>query len=74
MTSAEKELAGLLVSANQAQWVADNFITDDTEALSAELTKNLNVAIQRLAIDAKRFDNTTLRRRCAESSLFSNCR
>src|SRR5436189_4524971 len=55
MASAEKELADLEVKANQAQWVADNFITDDTEALSAELTKNLNVAIQRLAIDAKRF-------------------
>ena len=48
------------IKANQGQWVADNFITDDTEALSAEVTKNLNVAIQRLAIEAKAFDRTTL--------------
>ena len=60
MAAAEKELGDLQVKANQAQWVTDNFITDDTEALSAELTKNLNVTIQRLAIDAKRFDKTTL--------------
>ncbi len=60
MTNAEKELADLEVKANEAQWVADNFITDDTEAISAELSKNLNVAIQRLAIDAKRFDHATL--------------
>jgi peptidyl-dipeptidase A len=60
MTKAERELADLEVKADQAQWVADNFITDDTEALSAELTKNLNVAIQRLALDATSFDHTTL--------------
>ena len=60
MAAAEKELGDLQVKANQAQWVSENFITDDTEALSAELTKNLNVTIQRLALDAKRFDTTTL--------------
>ena len=60
MAAAEKELGDLQVKANQAQWVSENFITDDTEALSAELTKNLNVTIQRLALDAKRFDKTTL--------------
>ena len=49
MAAAEKELGDLQVKANQAQWVTENFITDDTEALSAELTKNLNVTIQRLA-------------------------
>ena len=57
---AERELLDLQIKANQAQWVADNFITDDTEALSAEHTKNLAVAIQRLAIEAKRFDNAPL--------------
>jgi peptidyl-dipeptidase A len=60
MVKAERELADLEIKANQGQWVADNFITDDTEALSAEVTKNLNVAIQRLAMEAKAFDATTL--------------
>ena len=41
MAAAEKELGDLQVKANQAQWVTENFITDDTEAISAELTKNL---------------------------------
>jgi peptidyl-dipeptidase A len=60
LDNAEKELNELSIKANQAQWVADNFITDDTEALSADVTKNLNVAVQRLAIAAKRFDALTL--------------
>ena len=36
MTRAEKELADLSVKANRADWVANNFITDDTEELTAE--------------------------------------
>jgi peptidyl-dipeptidase A len=60
MQRAEAELNDLTIKASQAQWVADNFITDDTEALSAEASKNLAVAIQRLAVAAKRFDGVTL--------------
>jgi peptidyl-dipeptidase A len=58
--SAERELLGLSVLANQAGWVAANFITDDTEALSAEHQKNLNVAVQRYAMQAKRFEKLPL--------------
>jgi peptidyl-dipeptidase A len=57
---AERELNELSIRANQAQWVAATYITDDTEALSAEATKNYSVAVQRLAMEAKRFDHTTL--------------
>jgi len=60
MQRAERELNALSIKASQAQWVADNFITDDTEALSADATKNLSVAVQRLAIASKRFDGATL--------------
>jgi peptidyl-dipeptidase A len=60
MTIVEKELDDLQVKAGRAQWVSENFITDDTEALSAEMNKNLNVAIQRFALDAKRFDKVQL--------------
>lgn len=60
VAAAERELADLNVKANRAQWVSNTYITDDTEELSAEATQNLNVAIQRLAMQAKRFDGLTL--------------
>jgi peptidyl-dipeptidase A len=56
----ERELAELNIRSNQASWVAANFITVDTEALSADAQKNLNVAVQRRALDARRFDNVRL--------------
>ena len=56
----ERELWDLSNKENQAQWVADNFITEDTEAISAELTKNFNVAVQKYAVEAKRFDKVQL--------------
>jgi peptidyl-dipeptidase A len=56
----ERELADLNLRANQAAWVAANFITVDTEALSAEAQKNLAVAIQRRALAARRFDGVQL--------------
>src|SRR6476659_2871899 len=58
--SAERRLATLGVKANQAQWVAATYITDDTEALSADATEQLNVTTRRLAAAAKRFDGLTL--------------
>ena len=58
--NAERDLFGLSVLANQAGWVAANFITEDTEALSAEHQKNLNVAVQRFAMQAKRFEKLAL--------------
>ncbi len=60
MEQAEKQLAELGIKANQASWVAANFITEDTEALSAEAQKNFSVAVQQLATDAKRFDRVQL--------------
>ena len=32
--NASKEMAALLIEANRADWIASNFITEDTEALS----------------------------------------
>jgi peptidyl-dipeptidase A len=57
---AERDLLDLSIKANQATWVASNFITDDTEALSAEHSRNLAVAIQRYAIEAKRYERLRL--------------
>jgi len=53
--AAESELADLSIKAGQAGWVAATYITNDTEALSAEAQKNYSVAVQRLATEATRF-------------------
>ena len=57
---ANKELQDLQVRAYRAQWIQENFITEDTEALNAETANELAVAIQRLANGAKRFDKLTV--------------
>ena len=53
---AENELADLSVKVNRADWVANNFITDDTEELTAEAQEAYAVATQKLALEARRFD------------------
>ena len=58
--AAEAELADLSVKWNQAGWVQATYITDDTEALSAEAQKNFAVAVQRLATQAKRYERLNL--------------
>jgi peptidyl-dipeptidase A len=57
---AEKELADLSVKVNRADWVAANFITDDTEEVSAQAQEAYAVATQRFALEARRFDNVGL--------------
>jgi peptidyl-dipeptidase A len=56
MHTAESTLAVLSIKVNQAQWVQQNFITEDTEALSAEAQSNFGIAVQRLAMAARRYD------------------
>jgi peptidyl-dipeptidase A len=58
--SVERRLAVLSVKANQAGWVAATYITDDTEALSADVQQQLNVATQRYALAAKRYDGVAV--------------
>ncbi|NUQ19591.1 MAG: M2 family metallopeptidase [Gemmatimonadaceae bacterium] len=60
MARAEAQLTELALRANQAGWVAATYITDDTEALNADATKNYAVAVQKLALDARRFDKVKL--------------
>lgn len=57
---AERRLAELNVKKSRADWVASNFITEDTEALSADASKEYDVAVQRLAIAARRFERAKL--------------
>ncbi|MGH7525109.1 MAG: M2 family metallopeptidase, partial [Gemmatimonadales bacterium] len=57
---AERELTTLNIKQSRAAWVAANFITDDTQALSADAQEAYNVAVQRLAKAARRFDGVRL--------------
>jgi peptidyl-dipeptidase A len=57
---AEREIDSLLLRANRAAWVGETYITDDTETLSAEAQRDLNVAIQRLATEAVRYEKLPL--------------
>jgi peptidyl-dipeptidase A len=48
------------IAASQAGWVAQNFITEDTEALDARATQELTDAIARFAKDSTRFGETAV--------------
>src|SRR5262249_18699950 len=56
MKKAEAQLDDLGVRASRASWVQENFITDDTEVLSAQAQEKLTAAVTQLALDARRFD------------------
>jgi peptidyl-dipeptidase A len=56
LSRAERILDSLSVRASRAQWVQQNFITDDTEILNAEAGRDLAVAVQQLATEAKKYD------------------
>lgn len=56
VTEANATLLRLGVEQQQAEWVAENFITDDTEALGARASQALNDAAARFAKEAVRFD------------------
>ena len=58
--AAERELAARVVPVGQASWVAANFITDDTEALSAWFQTDFSLAVRRLAVAAARFDRVRM--------------
>jgi peptidyl-dipeptidase A len=54
--AADVELLAHANELNRAQWVAANFITTDTEALSASVYQDYIAASMRLAKEATRFD------------------
>ncbi len=56
MKKAEDQAEDLGVRAGRASWVQENFITDDTEILSAQAQEKLTAVITQLALDARRFD------------------
>jgi peptidyl-dipeptidase A len=58
---AEARLAELGVKASRAAWVQQNFITDDTEQISADANQAATALSVELAKKAERFDAVTLR-------------
>ena len=56
MKKAEARLGELSVKGNQANWVHDNFITDDTEALAAKTNDEIAAVTTELVEQSKRFD------------------
>ncbi|MGH7665450.1 MAG: M2 family metallopeptidase [Gemmatimonadaceae bacterium] len=60
MRDAESRLAQLAITTSRAAWVAANFITDDTEILSADAQREYSVTVQQLALAADRFDDIEL--------------
>src|SRR5258708_5915888 len=60
MNKAEAQLAEVGTRVNQAGWVHENFITDDTEALSAHANDELTAITAELVEQAKQFDAVKL--------------
>lgn len=60
VVDAEKRLLELNIKYSRADWVKSTFITDDTEALSAEANKQVIEATTELAEQSRRFDGLDL--------------
>jgi peptidyl-dipeptidase A len=60
MNKGEARLAELTVKVSKANWVHDNFITDDTEALAAPANDELTAVTTELVEESKRFDGVKM--------------
>jgi peptidyl-dipeptidase A len=60
LDAAERELAVKSIAMNRAQWVSENFITHDTELLSADAQESFAAALKRLVGQSRRFDHAGL--------------
>ena len=60
INEAEARLGELAVKAERADWVNSNFITDDTEALTADARQEFTAAVTELAEASRRFDGLKL--------------
>jgi peptidyl-dipeptidase A len=60
MNKAEARLAELTVKVSKANWVHDNFITDDTEALAAAANDELTAVTSELVEEAKHFEGVKM--------------
>jgi peptidyl-dipeptidase A len=69
INDAEQHLLELGIKASRASWVAENFITDDTEQIAADANEVLNTASANYAKQAHRFDKLSLSRELARKRL-----
>jgi len=60
IAEAERILLELSIKSNKADWVNSNFITDDTEYLSADAQNNYIAAVTELAEASRKFDGLKL--------------
>ena len=60
LDDAESRLFDISVKASRAAWVQENFITDDTEQIAADLSEQANTLSAELAKKAARFDGLKL--------------
>ncbi len=60
MNRAEARLAELSVKSNQANWIHENFITDDSEAIAAAVNDEQTAVTTELVEQAKRFEGLKL--------------
>jgi peptidyl-dipeptidase A len=60
LDAAERELTVQYVNASRAGWVAENFITHDTELLNAAAQATFAATLKRLVGQARAFDGATL--------------
>ena len=56
MKKAESRMAALAVKVNRANWVHDNFITDDTQALAADANDELTAVTTELVEEGRRYE------------------
>jgi len=69
LDEAEQRYLELTNKAQRAQWVQENFITDDTEEIGAEASQELNAFIAETSKKAHRFDGLKLPREMARKKL-----
>jgi peptidyl-dipeptidase A len=60
ISDAESRLQDLWIKGGRASWVAENFITDDTEAISADAEAAVKAATADLARHARRYEKLSL--------------
>src|SRR5712671_4680387 len=60
LDNANQTMLKLGILGNQAGWVQQNFITDDTEALNARVNQQVIDAIARFAKESTKFDRLEL--------------
>lgn len=60
VAEADKRYLEVTIKQNQASWVKSNFITEDTEALEAEASKEFIATITELAEEARKYDGLDL--------------